>query len=278
MYTSLISASALNDNLAHGQWVIVDCRFSLADTNWGRDEYSQAHIPGAFYAHLDEDLSGPILPGQTGRHPLPTVEAAAALFSSWGINEGTQVVAYDDKKGAIASRLWWMLRWLGHTSVAVLDGGWTVWKTSGYALSKAQPVKTPGHFQARPQDHLMIEALEVNKIREDANYKLIDSRAAARYRGEEEPIDPVAGHIPGAVNAPFAENISEEGVLLSKEKLQDRFREILQQTPVEQTVFYCGSGVTACHNLLALYHAGLGEAKLYPGSWSHWITTGYPVK
>lgn len=271
MYATIIKPADLLPHLGEPQCVIVDCRFNLADTEEGRRAYLHGHIPGAFYAHLDEDLSGEIIPGKTGRHPLPTVEAAVQLFSGWGIDRETQVVVYDDKAGAIAARLWWMLQWLGHERVAVLDGGWPKWMEAGYPVDRTNPVPKPATFVPNPQPQLLVDAAFVDKIRQDPDFILVDSRLDFRYRGEEEPIDPIAGHIPGAINAPFPENI-EDGKLKSPEDLKARFEQILQGKWSQQAVFYCGSGVTACYNLLALKHAGLGDAKLYAGSWSDWIT------
>lgn len=273
MFTTLIDVKDLYAHLGEPAWVIVDCRFGLDDTEKGRLDYYESHIPGAFYAHLDEDLSGEIIPGKTGRHPLPSVDTAAQLFSSWGIGGETQVVVYDDKAGGIAARLWWMLNWLGHEKVAVLDGGWPKWVEAGFPSDKELPKASPAYFEAHPQSQLLVDADFVDQIRQDADYVLVDSRLDFRYRGEQEPIDPVAGHIPGAINAPFPENL-EDGTFKSEETLKERFSQILQGKTADHAVFYCGSGVTACHNVLALKHAGLGNAKLYGGSWSHWIADG----
>lgn len=267
MYTSLISAKELQELLPAGTPLrIVDTRFSLADTAAGRRAYAQGHLPDAIYAHLDEDLSGEIIPGQTGRHPLPDPIELAARLGTWGIAADTQVVAYDDMGGAIAARLWWLLRWLGHDRVAVLDGGIAAWEAQGGNLTRVVPDIIPRIFEPRVRPELTVDAARVEAIRQDPAYRLIDSRTAPRYRGEEEPIDPVAGHIEGAENLPFGENL-HEGTMRPKAALRERFGD----TDPERTVFYCGSGVTACHNILAHEHAGLGLAKLYPGSWSEWI-------
>jgi thiosulfate/3-mercaptopyruvate sulfurtransferase len=208
MYDTLITVNELLPNYTHENWVIVDCRFQLGDVRAGRKAYEVAHIPGAVYAHLDEDLSGIILPGITGRHPLPDVESLAALFSSWGITEGVQVVAYDDKSGAIAARLWWLLKWLGHEAVAVLDSGWSGWLKGGGAQAGGVEYKTAATFVARP-DHSRIKSLAAVEAT-DRNFTLVDSRTAERYRGEQEPIDPIAGHIPGAINFPHPNNVSSD--------------------------------------------------------------------
>ncbi|MCB0631654.1 MAG: sulfurtransferase [Saprospiraceae bacterium] len=271
MYTTLISAKALQEHLSDKNCLIVDCRFDLNDTSAGRRAYEEAHIPGAVYVHLDDDLSGTIIPGVTGRHPLPSIEKLTELFSLWGIDDNVQVIAYDDKGGGIASRLWWMLRWLGHQAVAVLDGGWPAWVAASYPVSNLPASLRPRMFTARPQADLQVDADIVDKIRTDPNFTVVDSRAAERYRGEVEPIDPVAGHIPGAINLPFPENL-KSGTFLDAAQLKERFEKALAGKAPEQIVFYCGSGVTACHNILAYAHAGLGNAVLYPGSWSEWIT------
>ncbi len=271
-YTTLIDGTELANHLHDNNWVIVDCRFSLDDTEKGRRDYRESHIPGAHYAHLDEDLSGEIIPGVTGRHPLPPVEKAVRLFSSWGIDEHAQVVAYDDKGGGIAARLWWMLRWLGHENVAVLNGGWPAWVKADLPTTSDLPNRSEKTFQPKERSELHINRDKVDAIHEDAAYWLVDSRIAPRYRGEFEPIDPVAGHIPGAINLPWPKNLREDGTMKSPEELREGFLTVQPEGQSDHTVFYCGSGVTACHNILAYQYAGLGEAVLYPGSWSEWIT------
>ncbi len=268
MYTTLISAAELDQIKANKNVRIFDCRFQLADTEAGRKIYQLAHIPGASYVHLDDDLSGAIIPGQTGRHPLPTAAEAARRFGAWGIANADQVVVYDDKKGAIAARLWWMLRWLGHDAVAVLEGGWQAWEGAGLAATNEVTLRTPTTFEAKVRENLVATVEEVVRERQNADFAIVDSRAAVRYRGEQEPIDPVAGHIPGAINLPFPENWQADGRMKSVAELAARFADL---PAPEKTIFYCGSGVTACHNLLAYQHADLGEARLYPGSWSEWI-------
>ncbi|MCB0192320.1 MAG: sulfurtransferase [Anaerolineae bacterium] len=271
-YTTLISAAELAENLSKPNWVVVDCRFMLNNTEQGRRDYQESHITGAVYAHLDEDLSGPIIPGQTSRHPLPDIDRFTQTLSSWGIDNTTQVIAYDGGGGAIAARLWWMLRWLGHNAVAVLDGGWASWLKSGYPVNSGLETNSPAMFTPHPRPELVLDADAVDTIRTDPAYRLADSRNADRYRGENETIDPVAGHIPGAISLPFANNLDSNQQFLPAGELRRRFEKALEGTPTEQTVFYCGSGVTAAHNVLAMAHAGLGEARLYAGSWSEWIT------
>lgn len=271
MYRTLIAPDELSSHLEAKNWIVVDCRFELHDTEAGRLAYEKSHIPNAIYAHLDNDLSGPIIPGQTGRHPLPNPEKAIELFSLWGISPSTQVIAYDDKGGGVASRLWWMLRWLGHDQVAVLDGGWQAWVAAGYPVSDLPASLTPYPFKAVLRQDLTAGTDQVDILRNQADYAVVDSRTAERYRGEVEPIDPVAGHIPGAVNLPFPDNM-EQGRFLEPAALKARFEAAFGDKTPDKIIFYCGSGVTACHNVLAYAHAGLGDALLYPGSWSEWIT------
>jgi thiosulfate/3-mercaptopyruvate sulfurtransferase len=274
-YTTIISTSELSQHLADPNWApnwgVVDCRFALADVEKGRRDYQEAHIAGAVYAHLDDDLSGHVIPGRTGRHPLPDINSFAQTLSSWGIDSQVQVVAYDDAGGAIAARLWWMLRWLGHEAVAVLDGGWPAWQNDGRPERSGIETRPARTFSPNPQPHLLVEVDEVERIRTDSAFHLIDSRSADRYRGENETIDPVAGHIPGAVSGPFANNLDEAGCFQAQAALKARFQDLLGNASPESAVFYCGSGVTAAHNLLAMAYAGLGDGRLYAGSWSEWI-------
>lgn len=273
VYRTLISPAELEPQLTKADWIVVDCRFYLADPERGRKNYLESHIAGAVYAHLDEDLSGPIRPGVTGRHPLPAIAQAAETLGRLGIGPGIQVVAYDDAGGALAAaRLWWLLRWLGHEAVALLDGGWTRWMAEGRPVRSGAETPIPRAFIPRPRPELVASAGAVVEVGRDPNFRLIDVRAAERYRGEKEPIDPVAGHIPGAINLPYTENLTVLGNFRSKEELRELYRDRLGDIPVEHAIFYCGSGATAAHSLVALLHAGLGEARLYTGSWSEWIT------
>ncbi|VAW35936.1 Thiosulfate sulfurtransferase, rhodanese [hydrothermal vent metagenome] len=271
MYKTLIDVQTLAENLDDPNWVIVDCRFSLADTAVGYQNYQTAHIPGAVYAHLDDDLSGPPATDH-GRHPLPTPQRLAQLFSQLGIDEMSQVVAYDDVGGMIAARLWWMLRYMGHEAVAVLDGGWQAWQTP--VLSKAEATVLPtisgvesndaAQFNGRPQANWLVTLDDV------ANRPLlIDSRSAERYRGETEPLDSQAGHIPSALNLPFANHL-DNGRFRSSDEMRTTLTAVLGQKSGDKVTFYCGSGVSACVNLLAMTHAGLGNGRLYVGSWSEW--------
>ncbi|MCS7039120.1 MAG: sulfurtransferase [Anaerolineae bacterium] len=272
MYTTLVSPDVLAAHLDDPDWAVVDCRFSLQDTGYGRRAYQAGHIPGAVYAHLDEDLSGPVIPGRTGRHPLPEPEVFTARLERWGIGNTTQVVAYDDAGGAYAARLWWMLRWLGHEAVAVLDGGWPAWVAAGLPQHGGTETRPPAVFTARPRPERVATAAEVLARRLDPDWRVLDARGADRFRGENETIDPVAGHIPGAVSAPYADNLTPDGRFRDAESLRRRYRALLGDVPAARAICYCGSGVTAAHDLLAMFHAGLGEGLLYPGSWSEWIT------
>lgn len=269
MYQSLIRPTALAELQKEGaDLLIFDCRHDLFDTDYGQRAYAEAHIPSAHFLHVDEDLSAPVVKGQTGRHPLPEIADFEAKMQQFGLRSDTQVVAYDDKGGGIAARLWWLLRWLGHEKVAVLDGGFPAWLRAGLATSALlEEARQKGDFRAIPQAavaHYDYEALQAGE-----KLVLVDSRTAPRYEGKEEPIDPVAGHIPGAVNLPWPANLQADGHFKSPEELKSRFLPLQQEAaPV---VFYCGSGVTACHNILAFYHSTGQFPALYPGSWSEWI-------
>lgn len=271
-FSTLISASTLMSILDEPDLVIADCRFSLAEPDRGQNDYGEAHIPGAFYAHLDRDLSSPVIVGSTGRHPLPDIDKFSEKLGHWGIGPDTQVVAYDDSGGAIAARLWWLLRWLGHDAVAVLDGGWQAWIFGNRPVRPGIESYPRQNFVGHPRPNLVVTSSIMETMINETNGLIIDSRAPERYRGEEEPIDPVAGHIPGAVSAPYQDNLDVDGFFISQEKLRARFMALFGGIPVDEAVFYCGSGVTAAHNLLALAYAGLGQSRLYAGSWSEWIT------
>jgi len=267
-FSSVISPAELNEWLGAPNLRIVDCRASLQNPAAGRELYLKSHLPGASFADLLEDLSGPIAPGVTGRHPLPSIDEFTKKLRAWGIGAQSQVVAYDDAGGAFAARLWWMLRWLGHAEVAVLDGGFPAWVGEGRPVTSDSPQVTPGDFEPRPRGELLVTAAE---LLQSSARKLFDARAPERYRGDVEPIDPVAGHIPGAENLPFAENL-RDGRFKTPAELRARFAEALGDSQPEESVVYCGSGVTACHDVLACAYAGLPLPKLYAGSWSEWIT------
>jgi thiosulfate/3-mercaptopyruvate sulfurtransferase len=267
MFTTVISAQELARILGQPLTRVVDCRFSLADPEAGRRAYLDGHLPGAVYAHLDADLSGPVVAGRTGRHPLPEPDTFAAKLGSWGIGNDCQVVAYDDQSGAMAARLWWMLRWLGHDAVAVLDGGLQAW--SG-ALSTEASTPAPAHFRPRLRPELVADIDEIERVRARADRALLDARSSERYRGDSEPIDRVAGHIPGARSLPLTENL-EAGRLRAPAAIRQRLLSATAGVAPESAIAYCGSGVSACHLVLAAEHAGVPGMRLYPGSWSEWI-------
>ncbi len=271
-FTALISIPELAQHLYEENWVIVDCRFSLDDTERGYRDYLESHIPGAVYAHLDRDLSGERIPGKTGRHPLPEIRSFSKTLSDWGIDSGVQVVAYDDATGTMAARLWWMLNWLGHSNVALLNGGWKSWCAAALPSRGGPEHRRPRRFEPREAPNAFVKADQVQEYKDRTDYVLLDARSAQRFRGEIEPIDPVAGHIPGAVSAPCEDNVSPDGTFLPPEVLRKRFENLMKSVPPENVICYCGSGVTAAHNLIAIAYSGLGMGRLYAGSWSDWIT------
>lgn len=268
-HSTLIDTETLAGLLAEPQVAVVDCRFDLADTGWGERAYFAGHIPGAVYAHLDRDLSGPKT-GSNGRHPLPEPGQLALTLGRLGIDAGVQVVAYDQDSGMYASRLWWLLRWLGHDAVAVLDGGFARWVAEQRETEPGSAHRPARVFSGSPRDAHVASVAEVASLVASHEARLVDARAPERYRGDVEPLDPVAGHIPGAVNRFFQRNLVD-GRFRSPEDLRQELRETIGDVPAEQVVCYCGSGVTACHNLLAMEHAGIRGARLYPGSWSEWV-------
>ncbi|MBL8264913.1 sulfurtransferase [Steroidobacter sp.] len=270
MHTTLVSADTLAQHLDDSHWLIVDCRFDLAQPAAGEAAYRAGHIPGAIYAHLDRDLSSPITPS-TGRHPLPDPEHFAATLRSWGVTADTQVIAYDADNGMYASRLWWLLRWVGHRAVAVLDGGFKAWNSSQRATSSAIPARAPSQFQARPERELWLDAEQVQARVQQPDWRLLDARAPERFAGKVEPLDKVAGHVPGARNHPFATNLTSDARFGAPEELRRRYQASQDGVADDHTIVMCGSGVTACHLLLALEVAGKPGARLYAGSWSEWI-------
>ncbi len=269
-YTTLVSPATLNQNIDNPNWVVIDCRFSLANNDAGGYAYRHGHIPHARYAHLNKDLSSHIT-DFTGRHPLPDFTLLAKKLGTWCIDNKSQVVVYDNAGGAFAGRLWWLLRCLGHNNVAVLNGGIHHWQKQGFALNTTLPALKPATFRPYLNTADWLNAAQVQNNLAKKAICLIDARTPERYRGEQEPIDPVAGHIPGALNRAFQLNIDSHGLFLSADQLHKQFKQLIGTTPPEQVVHYCGSGVTACHNLLAMEHAGLKGSKLYAGSWSEWI-------
>jgi thiosulfate/3-mercaptopyruvate sulfurtransferase len=267
----LIGVDALAKHLADDEWIVVDCRFTLTDAPAGRKAYERGHIPGARYAHLDNDLARAPRPTD-GRHPLPDAEEFAATLGRWGITPAAMVVAYDDGSGAIAARLWWLLGWLGHERRAVLDGGFAGWQQAGLPIDSQVPTVVPRRYERTGLSN-GVPVVTSNELpaRQAAGGLLVDARAAPRYRGEQEPIDPVAGHVPGARNRPFSANVTASGRFRPAHELRAELDQLLAGRAPTQLIAMCGSGVTACHLLLAMEHAGLGGAALYAGSWSEWI-------
>jgi len=285
MFKTLIEADSLLELLGKPRLAVVDCRFDLMNPEAGRQAYLRAHIPGARYADLNRDLSAPVGPA-TGRHPLPSPQAFAATLESMGIGNDTQVIAYDEANGSFAARLWWMLRWLGHDAAAVLDGGFAAWTSFGGALESggldsganvSRAVHSDaarGHvdrFIPRVDLEAVVSTAQLEQALRDPSVMLVDARAQNRYAGAVEPIDSVAGHIPGAVSHPFTANLDADNRFLPGAELERRWQERLAGKEPQNLIAMCGSGVTACHNLLSLEIAGLTGAKLYGGSWSEWI-------
>jgi thiosulfate/3-mercaptopyruvate sulfurtransferase len=268
----LVSAEVLAAHLDDPSWCVFDCRHDLRNTGYGAQAYAQGHIPGALHLHLDRDLSGP-LTGTNGRHPLPEVERFAALMAACGVGPDTQVVAYDNEGSVFAARLWWMLRWLGHDKVAVLDGGLPGWRRAKLPLeTEVRPV-VPAGFVARPRDGVKVDATHVLANLRSPEMFLVDARSPDRYAGENETLDPVGGHIPGARNRFYAENLDDAGCFFKPvEELRAEFADLLDGCDPRQVVQQCGSGVTACHNQLAMEIAGLSGSRLYSGSWSEWCS------
>ena len=266
----LIEAADLSDRLKNPDCVVVDCRFKLTAPDAGQFAYTDAHIPGARYAHLDKDLARkPALP--EGRHPLPEPQQFAQTLSTWGISNSSYVVAYDDVSGAIAARLWWMLRWLGHENVAVLNGGLGAWQQNDFPMETAAPNWQSTLFEPGLNPAMQTVASDEISARLNHGELLLDARAAKRFRGEAEPIDPLAGHVPGAINWPFNKALGSDGRFLDGAELNTLLTETVGQRSAADVIAMCGSGVTACHLLLALQLAGLGMGRLYAGSWSEWI-------
>ena len=269
----LLDATTLHARLGEPGLVILDCRFALDDPTYGARSYAEAHIPGAQFADLERDLSGPVVKGVTGRHPLPEAAQLLERLRAWGINQDSDVVLYDDGPGAFAARAWWLLAWLGkREGVYLLDGGLKAWKAAGLALDSNTSAVNPGHFSGQADSSLLRDAAQLQQDLHSPALTLLDARALPRFRGEVEPLDPVAGHIPGALCAVFTDNLDSDGRFLPATQLRQRFDALRGEKPVESLVAYCGSGVTACHNLFALCLAGYPLAPLYAGSWSEWIT------
>ena len=275
-YTTLVDVATLKAHLDDPDWLVVDVRHQLSDTGYGERAYAASHIPGAVFLHCDRDLSGPMT-GSNGRHPLPNIEQLARCLGDIGIGATTQVVVYDDAQGMIAGRLWWLLRWLGHDAVALLDGGLQAWQAAGGALTDLRPTLLPRVFVARPRD-LKVDADYVLERIETPHMHLVDARGPDRFRGENETIDPVGGHIPGAVNRFFKDNLQADGRFKPAAQLRAEWLALLAGSPPDQVIHQCGSGVSACLNIVAMEIAGLPGSRLYAGSWSEWCADpGRPV-
>lgn len=265
----LVSVEELARHLDDPDWVVIDTRHELTQPEQGRNAWRAGHIPGAFHLHLDDDLAGPKT-GRNGRHPLPDPVVLAAKLSACGVAPGRQVVAYDDTGNCYAVRLWWLLRWMGHDRVALLDGGLKAWLAEGRRIDAEAPAARTGRFTPRVQPGLTVDRQHVLATCNDAHTCLIDARAPGRFHGENETLDPVGGHIPGAANRFWQMNLQPDGRFKSPEALRKQFLELLNGVPPENTVHSCGSGVTACHNQFAMSLAGLAGSRVYPGSWSEW--------
>jgi thiosulfate/3-mercaptopyruvate sulfurtransferase len=269
VFNRIVSAAELAGHLDDPDWVVCDCRHELTDPDYGMRAYAPSHIQGARFVHLDRDLSS-AKTGRNGRHPLPAPADFARFLGSLGITNTTQVVAYDDAGGPYAARLWWMMRWIGHDAVAVLDGGIGAWTAAGQPVTSVRPEPKTMEFKLNLHETARVDVDFVRAHLGDAEWKVVDARAPERFRGDTEPIDPVGGHIPGAVNRFFKLNLTPDGRFKPAAELRDDFRRLLGTMPPARVVHQCGSGVTACHNLLAMELAGLPGARLYPGSWSEW--------
>ena len=271
MFTTLVGVEELAQHLHDPDWVICDCRHDLAQYEAGRRAHDEAHIPGALFLNLDEDLSGPKT-GLNGRHPLPHPLTFSLRLGALGIDNTRQVVAYDASGGCYAARLWWMLRWAGHSAVAVLDGGWNAWLGSGFPVARDRPLVRSTSFNLDLRPGLAVDAAYIAAHLAASSITLMDARSPDRFRGENETLDPVAGHIPGAANRFFRLNLDDTGAFKNAAALRREFGPYLGGRDARAMVHQCGSGVTACHNLLAMEHAGLPGSRLYPGSWSEWIS------
>jgi len=268
-YTTVITPKQLEPHLDEVNWAIFDSRFDLLQPQWGEEQYLIEHIPGSVYVHLDHDLSAP-KNGLNGRHPLPEIEVIAGFFSKVGIDDDTQVIIYDSRGGGIAARLWWMLKYMGHKAAAVLDGGFPEWKRLGLPVRADREVRIPKQFKPQLNPDILVVAGEVLERISRGTGLIIDSRAPERYRGEEEPFDPIAGRIPGAANRFWQTNLDENGCFKDQDVLRVEFDSLSGGIAPSDTIVYCGSGVTGCHNVLSMSHAGIQGVRLYAGSWSEW--------
>jgi len=268
-YQTIISVDDVNSNINNDDWFIFDCRFILKEPDGGLNKFKQGHIPGAQFADMDKDLASPMT-SSSGRHPLPDPSELIKKLQTWGVNNSSQIICYDDLSGAFAARMWWLLKWLGHEKVAVLDGGIDKWTASGLSLETDVQQKTAGTFSGQANNEMWVDIDFVKQQLEENNINLLDARSTDRFTAKDTKTDPVAGHVPGASSYPFPGNLTKQGVFLSVDDLQKRFAGLFSDDQ-NKVINMCGSGVTACHNLLAMSVAGLPMTPLYVGSWSEWI-------
>ncbi|MFK7815111.1 MAG: sulfurtransferase [Gammaproteobacteria bacterium] len=269
-YQTIISVEDLNKNINNQDWFVFDCRFMLKDPEGGLKKFNQGHIPGAQYADMDKDLASPMT-ATTGRHPLPNPDELIKKLQSWGVNNTSQIICYDDMSGAFAARMWWLLKWLGHEEIAVLDGGLDLWTATTLEIETEVKEKVPGKFSGRANNNMWVDVEFVKNELSENKITLLDARSEERYSAKDTKTDPVAGHVPGAMSFPFSGNLSKQGVFLSKDELRNRFATFVNNPEEKEVINMCGSGVTACHNLLAMSIADLPITKLFVGSWSEWI-------
>jgi len=268
-FQTIISLQELNKNLNTQDWFIFDCRFLLKDPTGGLKKFNQGHIPGAQFADMDNDLSSPMTE-DSGRHPLPNPEELIAKLQSWGVSNSSQIVCYDDMSGAFAARMWWLMKWLGHNDVAVLDGGIEKWTAQELPLETDMQVNPAGTYTGQANNDMWVDIKFVQQELEQGKIHLLDARSDERFSAKDTKTDPVAGHVPGAKNFPFAGNLTSQGLFKPADELNKRFAAVFADNQ-PQVINMCGSGVTACHNLLAMSIAGLPMSRLYVGSWSEWI-------
>lgn len=269
-YQAIISVEDLHKNLTNDDWFIFDCRFLLKDPNGGLKKFEQGHIPGAQFADMDKDLAS-TMTATSGRHPLPEPSELVNKLQLWGVSNSSQIICYDDMSGAFAARMWWLLKWLGHDDVAVLDGGIDKWTSNNLALETDVNKRSKGTFSGKENNNMWVDVSFVQQQLAENKINLLDARSGERFTAQDTKTDPVAGHVPGAMSFPFSENLTKQGVFLSADELRTRFAETFSASENKEIINMCGSGVTACHNLLAMSIAGLPMTRLFVGSWSEWI-------